>query len=216
MQTDNARTATPGVNGAVGPVVYAALGDSTGAGLGARKGGYVARLHHRIQRVQESARLINLCQSGATSEDVLRSQVSRAISARPTLVTICIGLNDVTSDVSVDRFSRNLNDILARLKSDSRAALVMSNVPDLSQAPLVPAMLRSEAHRRVNAYNERIAKVAAQQEVALVDMYHHSRELIPKHPEFFSADQFHPSDEGYEYWAFLMWPTLKEAMGIRE
>jgi lysophospholipase L1-like esterase len=37
--------------------------------------------------------------------------------------------------------------------------------------------------------------------------------LIPAHPEFFSSDGFHPSEQGYEFWAVKMWPSLKEAIG---
>ncbi len=46
------------------PVVYAALGDSTGAGVGASDGrGYVARLFVRIEHERPRSRLINLCVS---------------------------------------------------------------------------------------------------------------------------------------------------------
>ena len=79
-------------------------------------------------------------------------------------------------------------------------------------APIVPRMMRGIAHRRVNAYNRCISELASELEVLLVDMYQHSREMIPAHPEFFSPDRFHPSDEGYEYWAFVMWPSLKSAL----
>ena len=53
-------------------VSYVALGDSTGVGVGARNGGYVARLFQRIERVRPASRLTNLCVSGATTADVLR------------------------------------------------------------------------------------------------------------------------------------------------
>lgn len=201
--------------GTVAPVVYVALGDSTGVGLGASKGGYVARLFHRILRIRPGARLHNLCESGAASSDVLRSQLRRAVAARPTLITLCIGINDATQGVGVEQFGRNLTEVLARLQAGCDAPLVLSNVPDLSLAPIVPPALRAEAHHRVSAYNQRITEVARARDLTLVDMYHHSREVIPAHPEFFSPDQFHPSDAGYEYWAFLMWPAIKTALGGR-
>ena len=53
------------------PVVYTALGDSTGVGTGAREGGgYVLRLFKRIERERPLSRLTNLCVSGATTDDV--------------------------------------------------------------------------------------------------------------------------------------------------
>ena len=58
------------------PVVYVALGDSTGVGVGARRGGgYVARLFERIERVRPGSRVVNLCVSGARTDDALRGQV---------------------------------------------------------------------------------------------------------------------------------------------
>src|SRR5207253_1140514 len=78
------------------PVIYAALGDSTGVGVGARDGsGYVARLFTRITRVRPGSKLTNVCVSGATTADVLRTQIEPALSARPTLITLGIGINDV-------------------------------------------------------------------------------------------------------------------------
>ncbi|MCA1555687.1 MAG: hypothetical protein LC747_03255, partial [Acidobacteria bacterium] len=51
------------------PVVYVAFGDSTGVGVGARKGGYVARLFERIERVRTGSNLKNFCVSGADTSD---------------------------------------------------------------------------------------------------------------------------------------------------
>src|ERR671916_2521082 len=53
-----------------GPIVYVALGDSTGAGVGAREGGYVLRLFNRLVERRPGSRLNNLCVSGATTVDV--------------------------------------------------------------------------------------------------------------------------------------------------
>jgi lysophospholipase L1-like esterase len=66
---------------------------------------------------------------------------------------------------------------------------------------------------RIRVFNGHISEIAKRHELLLVDTYDMSREVIPNHPEFFSPDGFHPSDEGYEYWAKMMWPTVKEAIG---
>jgi lysophospholipase L1-like esterase len=73
--------------------------------------------------------------------------------------------------------------------------------------------MRPQVSRRIELFNRRVAEIAARHGVALVDAYEHSREVIPRHPEFFSPDGFHPSAEGYEYWAKMMWPTVREAIG---
>ena len=203
-----------GARGAAAPVVYVALGDSTGVGVGARKGGgYVARLFERIERERAGSRATNLCASGAETRDVIRSQLPRVAALRPTLVTVGIGINDLTHGVEVEQFRRRYEELAASLRAATGAAVVLTNVPDISTAPRVPVFMREGVRQRIALFNEVIAEVAERHGFKLVDAYGMSREIIARHPEFFSADGFHPSEEGYEYWAKMMWPAVKEAFG---
>lgn len=197
-------------------VVYTALGDSTGVGVGAREGGgYVARLFERIKRERAGARLHNFCVSGATTDDVLRGQLNPAISTRPTLVTFGIGINDIGHGMTSERFASNYEEIVKRLKAETGAKIVVTNIPDISFAPVVPPSAREETRRRINLFNEKLEAIAKRYELSVVDTYSETHRTIPSHPEFFSEDGFHPSAEGYEYWAETMWPTVKAAMDER-
>ena len=196
-----------------GAVVYTALGDSTGVGVGANKGGgYVARLFERIKREHEDARLTNLCRSGSTTEDVLREQVSAAISTRPTLITLGIGINDIGHGMSIAQFERNYEEIIKKLRAETEATIIVTNVPDISFAPVVPLYARESTRRSVQLFNEKIHAIAERHRLLIVDVYSETHRVIPAHPEFFSEDGFHPSAEGYEYWAETMWPTVKTAI----
>ncbi|MFN2483258.1 MAG: SGNH/GDSL hydrolase family protein [Pyrinomonadaceae bacterium] len=196
------------------PVTYVALGDSTGVGVGARKGGdYVARIFERLGRERPGSRVLNLCVSGAETGDVLRAQVPRVERERPTLVTLGIGINDLTHGVEVEQFARNFEEIVARVRDATDAPVVATNIPDISTAPRVPAFMREGVSRRIALFNEEIKRIAARHDLRLVDAHGMSREVIATHPEFFSADGFHPSEEGYEYWAKMMWGAVKEAVG---
>lgn len=186
-----------------------ALGDSTGAGVGAREGGYVARLFKRLEGVRSGSELTNLCVSGATTEDVLNDQLDRGIALKPTLMTLGIGINDVGHGFSVERFAQNYEQILRRLTSETEAAIVVTNVPDISSAPRIPQALRAEYQQRIIAFNKHLEEIAARYQVTLFDVYAITHEELPQHPEFFSADGFHPSDAGYENWAEQMWPTIE-------
>jgi len=197
-----------------GPVVYVALGDSTGVGVGAGKGGgYVARLFERVERARPGSRLVNLCASGATTADLLRSQLPRVAAARPTLITLGIGINDVTHGVSPEQFARNYEEIVAGLRRQEGAQVVATNIPDIARAPAVSPYFHEEVGRRIALFNKHIAEASERHGVLLLDMHAKSRDIIPKHKEFFSADGFHPSEAGYEFWAFEMWPTVKRAIG---
>jgi acyl-CoA thioesterase-1 len=195
------------------PVIYTALGDSTGAGVGAKQGGgYVARLFERIKREQPEARLNNLCVSGATTDDLVRGQLRNAISSRPTLVTLGIGINDIGHGLNIETFARNYEEIIKRLKEETNARIIITNIPDISFAPVVPVYARDETRRRVQFFNEKVHAIAERYELLVVDIYTETHNVIPNHPEFFSEDGFHPSDAGYEYWAKTMWPIVRNAI----
>lgn len=196
-----------------GPIRYLALGDSTGAGVGARDGGYVARLFKRILAHRQSSALTNLCVSGATTSDVLRGQIDRGVKADPHLVTIGIGINDIGHGLTLEQFSNNYEAILTRLRSDTQAAVVVTNIPDISSAPRIPQALRAQYHQQIVAFNRRLREIASRHEVSVFDIYTVTHEQLSSHPEFFSNDGFHPSDEGYEFWAEQMWPIIALTIG---
>lgn len=198
-------------------VFYAALGDSTGAGVGARSGkGYVARLFERIERVRPGARLLNLCVSGAETADVLRDQIprlTRSMVARPTLFTLGIGINDIGHDTLFETFARNYDEIIRRMKEIAPAApIVISNIPDIAHAPAAPPYMREAVATRIAEFNAHIQAVAEREDLRLVDVHAKGSEVIPQRPDFFSADGFHPSDAGYEFWAETMWRAVAEAV----
>lgn len=196
-----------------GPIKYLALGDSTGAGVGARDGGYVARLFNRIVALRPGSEVTNLCVSGATTGDVLRRQLERGIRSDPHLITLGIGINDIGHGVSLEQFSKNYEELLSRLRTDTKAAIVVTNIPDISSAPRIPPSARQEYHQLIVAFNQKLGEIASRHQVSLFDIYAVTHEQLASHPEFFSADGFHPSDEGYQFWAEQMWPVMAVTIG---
>ena len=199
-----------------GPIIYVALGDSTGSGVGATEGGYVARLFKRLLTHRPGSKLINLCFSGATTSDVLREQLDSGIAAAPELVTLGIGINDIGHNVSLEQFAKNYDQILARLRSDTRATIVVTNIPDISSAPRIPTSIRDEYQQQIIEFNRRLTEIAAAHGAIVFDVYSITHNELPSHPEYFSGDGFHPSDEGYELWAQRMWPTIAGVIGATE
>lgn len=196
-----------------GPIVYVALGDSTGSGVGAREGGYVARLFKRIAERRPESKLWNLCVSGATTVDLLRGQLERGVAMNPDLVTVGIGINDIGHGLSLEQFSKNYEQILSTLKEKTQAQIVVTNIPDVSSAPRIPNSLRSEYQRRIVQFSERLEEIANRYGVTIFDIHSITKDELASHPEYFSSDGFHPSDEGYELWATHMWPTVAMVIG---
>jgi acyl-CoA thioesterase-1 len=195
-----------------GPIVYVALGDSTGAGMGAREGGYVARLFTRILELRPGSKLSNLCVSGATTADLVRGQLERGVALNPDLVTVGIGINDIGHGETLEEFSRNYEEIISTLKEKTHARIVVTNIPDISSAPRIPGSMRSEYQRQIVQFSERLQEIANRHGVTVFDVHTITKAELPSHPEYFSADGFHPSDQGYELWASSMWPTVEEVI----
>lgn len=190
-------------------LLYLALGDSTGLGIGAKHGGYVTKLFLKMKHILPRARMINLSSTGAATEDILREQLgSDALNkAHPDLITVGIGADDLIHGVKINRFAKNYDQIIARLKQFSGVTIVVMNIPDISLAPAVPGYMRDAARGHIIMFNERIAEIAARHGAILIDLFQRSSEFS-RHPEFFSRDGVHPSDAGYEFWAEVLWPVV--------
>ena len=207
--------AQPGLDNRImtGPIVYVALGDSTGVGVGARDGGYVLRLFNRLIERRPGSKLTNLCVSGATTEDLVRGQLDRGVVMNPDLVTVGIGINDIGHGLTIDQFAKNYENIFSTLRDKTRARIVITNIPDISSGPRIPGSMRSQYQQQIIKFNERLEEIAKRYDVTVFDMYTVSKDELPAHPEYFSSDGFHPSDAGYEMWAKHMWPTLERVIG---
>jgi acyl-CoA thioesterase-1 len=190
-------------------LLYVALGDSTAAGVGARSGGgYPERLVARLRPAYPALTLMNLGQSGATTSDVLATQVPRALRTRPRLLSLGIGINDVGLQLPDDAFAVNLEEIVVALRRLA-VPIAIANIPDLALAPAVARLVpRSLYERRIELFNEHVTATAARHRLALVDLYRLSREVLPGTLDLFSADGFHPSARGYDVWAERMFPQI--------
>lgn len=201
---------------ATGPITYVALGDSTGVGVGGTGGGYVPLVFGKLQGSLPGSQLRNYSVSGATSSDVLARQLEKAIAAKPQLVTISVGVNDIRRSVSLDRFGANYDEMLRRLETETDAVVVVSNLPDLSSSRHVPQPIRPQMRAAIEQYNGRLRAVAQTRGSLLFDIYSLTHENLGEESEYFARDGFHPSDAGYEMWAEKLWPTVAVGLGLTE
>ena len=189
--------------------IYLALGDSTGVGVGARRGGgYPDRLLRLLRPEHPGLQLANYCESGATSADLITGQLPLALRTRPRLITIGIGINDLGLQLPDEAFALNLEEIVVALRKLS-APIAIANIPDVALSPTVARLVpRRIYERRIEMFNEHVTATAARHSLALVDLYGLSREILPGRPELWSDDGFHPSAEGYDQWAERMLPAV--------
>jgi lysophospholipase L1-like esterase len=204
------QTATAGNRAA--PLVYAAVGDSTGVGMGAREGGgYVQRLFARIRQERPGSTLLNLSAAGATTADALDKQLPRLDGSRAALVTVCVGVNDLQRGREAKEFAEDYEALVVKLRRPGRL-LVLANLPDVTSAPLMKGMADEPLRTRLGQFNKAIEDVASRHGAPLVNLYKLSGETLKSRPEFFSSDGLHPSDLGYAHWAEAMWPAVARAV----
>lgn len=196
------------------PLVYVALGDSTGIGLGARDGGgYVDRLFARVAQERPGSTLLNLSMAGATTADVVDKQLPQLDGRQATLVTICVGVNDLLRGREAEQFAEDYETLVAKLKQSGRLVIV-ANLPDVASAPAIRGAADESLRSRLGQFNKAIADVTRRHGVPVVDLYKLSGEVIRSRPEFFSSDGLHPSNLGYARWAEVMWTVVERT--IRE
>src|SRR6185295_6560501 len=118
-------------------MMYVALGDSTVEGVGATSAAttYPARLFTRLRAIYPRAGVINLGVAGATSADVVKDQLDRAMLMRPKLVTLSVGPNDITDHVPVAAYEANVGTIFQRCAREYGTVVVVNLLPDLAVTP---------------------------------------------------------------------------------
>jgi acyl-CoA thioesterase-1 len=191
--------------------VYVALGDSTVEGIGATSAAanYVSRIGDRLRAVYPAAKIINLGKGGATSADVVKKQLEKAVRQKPQLVTLSIGPNDITGGRDVAQYEKNIDTIFRTLARDTEAVVVANLLPDLAITPRFRAAPeRAAVAAQTDRYNDVLARKAREHGAEVVDLFAASREEVPRHPELVGRDGYHPSDAGYARWAELMWQRI--------
>ena len=177
------------------PFTYVALGASDAVGVGAanpEREGWVPQL---AASFGPGTRVVNLGVNGSTLAQAIQEQLGPALDAQPDVVTVWLAVNDFTARVPLEQYTADLDYLLTRLEGTGARVLV-GNVPDLSpiseRVGMEPARVRAEIGR----WNAAIAGVAGRHGAQVVDLSAHWRELAD-HPEYLSADGFHPSAAGY-------------------
>jgi lysophospholipase L1-like esterase len=190
-------------------ITWVALGDSTGVGIGARRGGYAERASRELVARGRAVRLVNLASSGATAVDVLR--IARR-APEGELATLAVGINDLRRGVGPEAFAATCDAILQLLEPRISGPILVANLPDVSVAPIVPEPMRPAVAAAIESYNAALANVVRGGRRRLVDLHRESRTHLVSRDDLFCFDGFHPSDEGYEVWSKILVPELEAAL----
>jgi len=194
-----------------GPITYVALGASDAVGVGSNQPGSQGYVPLIAAHLPKGSHLLNLGISGIHVHEALTQELPLALSTSPDLVTIWLVANDFVGGVSYNDYIHDLNTLLGQLRTNTRATLVMANLPDLTRLPAfsgLSATQKTQALQQIQRWNAGIATLAARYNVTMVDLYSHGSQLTA-HPEYISGDGFHPSPAGYVQLANLFWQAIQ-------
>lgn len=181
-----------GVLAAVGPRLWAVLGDSTAQAVGTPgiDRGYVGRVQRLLElRDGEPWQVLNLSRSGAVVADVLDVQLPTLarLGVTPALVTAVIGGNDLRRTPEAD--------LLARL-----TALVQA----LPAGAVVATMPRGLKEAKARAANALLRAQAPARGLLLADLWAHTGP--PWRGRY--ADGLHPNEVGLAGWVAALGGAL--------
>jgi lysophospholipase L1-like esterase len=165
--------------------------------------GFADRLAVMIDEHYPGLAYANLAVRGRRIRDVVDDQLPEALAMRPDLITVCIGMNDITRPgPGFDRTLTELDDLHLRL-SQSGATVVTTTFPDIASILPVGRLLAS----RVLEVNCSIRTAADRHGFRLVDLY---GAPSMAEPDTWSADRVHGSPKGHMLFA----AAAAEALGL--
>ncbi len=162
------------------PVTLVAFGDSLTEGYGVGPAdNYPALLQNRLQKTPPlSVRVLNKGVSGNTTRDAI-ARVSDVVQAKPDVVIIGIGGNDILRKIPVTETRKNIITLVETLQRQTQARIILLEID-------VP--LRGE-------YNDIYHDVADTYDIELVPFFYPSLALSNTYAQ---NDRIHLTKAGYE------------------
>lgn len=188
-------------------ITYVALGDSLSSGVGSndyKKTITYIFANHLSEIKKNSVNFYNFAFSGATTDDLINKQLEEAIKINPDYITLFIGTNDIHSLIPAKKFEENIKIILDNLSKKTKAKIIVFNLPYLGFNNLILPPYDIFFDIKIRQFNSILEKICLQKNLILVDLYTPTKNDFSKEANFYSADEFHPSEKGYLLWGSLI------------
>jgi lysophospholipase L1-like esterase len=184
------------------PLKVVALGDSLSCGEGV--GIHVPSAQTwvtQLARAVPDAELSQLAVAGARAADVRREQLPNALSHRPALATVLVGLNDISRPgFHPDRFRDDLSTITRALRAAGATVLLATLHDPGALCPLpLPPQVRRHLLARVTVVNDIVSDLAAGDDgIRVLDL----PGIAPlRRLGAWEVDRVHPSPAGHRLMA---------------
>lgn len=192
------------------PFVFVALGDSTIEGVGASvpHKSFSHLVYLKIKNKIKHAVFHNFGLGGARVFD-LHKKLDHVIRLSPHLILLSVGANDILRLTHSKDFNRHYRHVIKRLSQETKARLIINNIPDLTLLPRFPGILKPYLKQKIHENNNVIRRYAKATKGILIDLYKESKTLW-RVKGILSKDGLHPSDIGHSIWAELVYAKLEE------
>jgi len=150
---------------------YAALGASETYGVGAEP--HTRGYAYLVAKALHTTHFVNEGIPGTTLDAAYQTELTNALSIRPSLATVFFGFNDLTAHVPRAAFLQDLHDLVITLRR-ARTRVLIIGLPDLAKVPAAahriqldrvhPAQPRDDPRRGAEllAADEPVAEPAVQ------------------------------------------------------
>lgn len=175
------------------PSSYAALGASETYGVGVvpRTQSYP----YLIRRALHARHFVDVGIPGATLGAGYEGELSRALTIRPSFVTVLFGTNDILAGYARSTFLQDLRDMVLTLR-EARVQVLIVGLPDLSYFPRVRRAHIAGVHALITSWNAGMRAVARQTGAHFLDLAAYSK-ILASHPEYITADGLHPGNKAH-------------------
>lgn len=122
-------------------------------------------------------KIVNKGVQGNNTRDLQARLQTDVLNLKPKLVLMLVGTNDMVNSrkfVPLDEYERNLTDLVVRIKASKAKVLLMTLLPVDDQYVYLrhdPSLFTVPPSEKIRQANAVIQRVAAQQQVPVVDQY---------------------------------------------
>lgn len=186
---------------------YVALGDSLTAGVGVAT--YTESFPHRLAQLlskQYGVELKVLATPGLRSAGIISDHLTTAVAAKPDIVTVLIGTNDIHGRITTREFEANYRTILEQLRKTD-ADIYAISIPYIGSRTLIFPPMNFYFDWRTRHFNNIIQRLAAEYKVTYIDIAETTKNEL-KPDTLYSSDSFHPNAAGYARWATLIYADI--------
>ncbi len=195
------------------PLTYLVMGDSTAAGWGAAQLSetYAYQIAEAVVGHGYYVHIVNVAIGGARLGDVNEKQLPALKQIEPDIITFSFGANDATHFTAESDYSHELERLFSALTKSSARRILISDIPDMFQAPALPLPLSIATNNRARRLNAILDKSLKGTNLRKVDLYNDGKLIYGQNKNLYAVDLFHPSSEGYRVWAKLF---IRELSGL--